>query len=93
MQFDSRIHAQADEHPLPLVFVTVSGAHLYGFPSPDSDYDLRGAHVLPVRDIAGLGPGREAQRVARRILCQAGAKRLTAAAARLSLIRASIFLK
>ena len=25
------------------LFVTVSGAHLYGFPSPDSDVDLRGA--------------------------------------------------
>ncbi len=24
------------------LFVTVSGAHLYGFPSPDSDVDLRG---------------------------------------------------
>jgi|GEM_PF-54009 len=33
------------EHPL--VFATVSGAHLYGFPSPDSDFDLRGVHVLP----------------------------------------------
>jgi predicted nucleotidyltransferase len=32
-------------HPL---FATVSGAHLYGFPSPDSDVDLRGAFVLPV---------------------------------------------
>ena len=35
-------------------FVTVSGAHLYGFPSPDSDFDLRGVHVLPVRDVVGL---------------------------------------
>ena len=24
------------------LFVTISGAHLYGFPSPDSDVDLRG---------------------------------------------------
>jgi predicted nucleotidyltransferase len=46
-------------HPYPLVFATVSGAHLYGFPSPDSDYDLRGCHVLPVREVVGLGPGRE----------------------------------
>lgn len=36
--------------PSPL-FATVSGAHLYGFPSPDSDVDLRGAFVLPVRDV------------------------------------------
>jgi predicted nucleotidyltransferase len=32
----------------------ISGAHLYGFPSPDSDFDLRGAHVLPVHDVIGL---------------------------------------
>jgi uncharacterized protein len=40
--------------PYPLLFATLSGAHLYGFPSPDSDYDLRGAHVLPVEGVAGL---------------------------------------
>jgi predicted nucleotidyltransferase len=46
-------------HPYPLIFATISGAHLYGFPSPDSDYDLRGCHVLPVREVVGLDPGRE----------------------------------
>ena len=35
-------------------FVTVSGAHLYGFPSPDSDVDLRGCHQLPLAEIVGL---------------------------------------
>ena len=45
--------------PYPLLFVTISGAHLYGFPSPDSDYDLRGVHVLPLRDVVGLVGGRE----------------------------------
>lgn len=39
--------------PEPL-FATVSGAHLYGFASPDSDVDLRGAFVLPLRDLLGL---------------------------------------
>ena len=33
-------------HPFTLVFATISGAHLYGFPSPDSDFDLRGVHLL-----------------------------------------------
>jgi hypothetical protein len=37
----------------------VSGAHLYGFPSPDSDYDLRGVHVLPASESLGLLPKRE----------------------------------
>jgi predicted nucleotidyltransferase len=46
-------------HPYPLLFATVSGAHLYGFPSADSDYDLRGAHVLPVREVVGLNSARE----------------------------------
>lgn len=36
------------------LFVTVSGADLYGFPSPDSDVDLRGSHLLPLRDVLGL---------------------------------------
>jgi uncharacterized protein len=40
--------------PYPLLFATVSGAHLYGFPSPDSDYDLRGVHILPAREVVGL---------------------------------------
>ncbi|GAC1633109.1 MAG: nucleotidyltransferase domain-containing protein [Candidatus Acidiferrum sp.] len=43
--------------PYPLVFVTVSGAHLYGFPSVDSDYDLRGMHVLPAKEVVGLDLG------------------------------------
>src|SRR4028119_1010586 len=40
--------------PYPLLFATVSGAHLYGFPSADSDYDLRGVHLLPLSDPVGL---------------------------------------
>jgi len=54
-----RLRAEVLRHPYRLVFATVSGAHLYGFPSPDSDYDLRGCHVLPVREVVGLDPGRE----------------------------------
>jgi predicted nucleotidyltransferase len=41
------------------LFVTVSGAHLYGFPSEDSDIDLRGSHRLPLADLVGLRPPRE----------------------------------
>ena len=36
--------------PYPLLFATISGSHLYGFPSADSDYDLRGVHILPLPD-------------------------------------------
>jgi predicted nucleotidyltransferase len=42
------------EQPDPLLFATVSGAHLYGFPSRDSDVDLRGVHLLPVEELLGL---------------------------------------
>jgi len=38
------------------IFATISGAHLYGFASPDSDVDLRGAFMLPARDVLGLHP-------------------------------------
>lgn len=50
---------QVHDHPYPLLFATLSGAHLYGFPSPDSDFDLRGAHILPLRAIVGLDVGDE----------------------------------
>ncbi|GAB2749856.1 DNA polymerase beta superfamily protein [Streptomyces bullii] len=42
------------EQPDPVLFATVSGAHLYGFPSRDSDVDLRGAHLLPTAALVGL---------------------------------------
>jgi uncharacterized protein len=54
-----RLLHHVESHPYPLVFTTISGAHLYGFPSPDSDYDLRGVHVLPLREVVGLKHGRE----------------------------------
>src|ERR1051325_4172617 len=41
------------------LFVVVSGAHLYGFASPESDIDLRGAHLLDLRQLVGLRPPRE----------------------------------
>lgn len=43
----------------PLLFSTVSGAHLYGFPSVDSDVDLRGVHLLPAAEVVGLRTGPE----------------------------------
>jgi predicted nucleotidyltransferase len=50
---------QVADHPYPLIFATISGAHLYGFPSPDSDFDLRGVHVLPLKEVVGLHAGPE----------------------------------
>lgn len=48
-----------DSQHHPLLFATISGAHLYGFPSADSDYDLRGVHILPTTEVVGINPGRE----------------------------------
>ena len=56
---DPRLLAEVAAPPFPLLFVTISGAHIYGFPSPDSDYDLRGVHLLPLRQVVGLRPGDE----------------------------------
>lgn len=59
MIHDPRLTQQVREHGYPLLFATISGAHLYGFPSPDSDFDLRGVHVLPIREVVGLETGPE----------------------------------
>jgi uncharacterized protein len=34
--------------------VYLSGAHAYGFPSPDSDLDLKAIHVVPTRALLGF---------------------------------------
>lgn len=37
-----------------MIFTTISGAHLSGFPSADSDYDLQEVHFLPLEQFVGL---------------------------------------
>lgn len=54
MTIDPLLSRIVAAQPYPLLFATISGAHLYGFPSPDSDFDLRGAHVLPLERVVGL---------------------------------------
>lgn len=49
----------------PPLFATISGAHLYGFDSPDSDVDLRGAFVLSLDDVLGLDQPKETLTVSR----------------------------
>src|SRR5216684_6824727 len=34
--------------------VSLSGAHAYGFPSPDSDLDLKAIHVAKTEDLLGF---------------------------------------
>ncbi len=40
----------------PVVSLALSGAHAYGFESPDSDLDLKGVHVQAAQDLLGLDP-------------------------------------
>jgi predicted nucleotidyltransferase len=56
---DPRLHQAVSAPPYPLLFATISGAHLYGFPSADSDYDLRGVHLLPAEKLLALEVGDE----------------------------------
>ncbi|AWN21994.1 nucleotidyltransferase [Deinococcus irradiatisoli] len=59
LTFPAPLYDAARTHPYPLLFATVSGAHLYGFASPDSDWDLRGVHLLPATEVLGLHELRE----------------------------------
>lgn len=38
------------------VVVSLSGGHAYGFPSPDSDLDLKAVHLVPTEKLLGLSP-------------------------------------
>ncbi|MEB3829593.1 nucleotidyltransferase domain-containing protein [Phormidium sp. CCY1219] len=59
MTVNSQLLEIISHQPYPLLFSTLSGAHLFGFPSQDSDYDLRGVHILPLAEVVGLHPLRE----------------------------------
>jgi uncharacterized protein len=55
------LNALLEQLPYPTVFATVSGSHLYGFPSADSDFDLRASHVLPPEALFSLRAPRETE--------------------------------
>jgi predicted nucleotidyltransferase len=55
----TRTYSLLERAPYRLAFVTISGAHLYGFPSADSDFDLRGMHVTPLARVLSMFPYRE----------------------------------
>lgn len=58
MSFEScQLHAASEyleERPERHMVASVSGAHAYGFPSPDSDVDLKCVHVVPTSRLLGL---------------------------------------
>jgi predicted nucleotidyltransferase len=49
----TRVLAEEEARREHLV-VYLSGAHAYGFPSPDSDLDLKAIHIAPTGDLLGL---------------------------------------
>src|SRR5262249_49586092 len=51
-----RVIAEEERNRSHLV-IALSGAHAYGFPSPDSDLDLKAIHIDPTAKILGLSPG------------------------------------
>ena len=46
----------AEEEQRRHLVIHLSGAHAYGFPSPDSDLDLKAIHVEPASRLLGLSP-------------------------------------
>lgn len=53
------LRTEAAHYPYRLSFAAISRAHLDGFLSQDSDYDLRGVHILPAKEAVGLLPKQE----------------------------------
>ncbi|MBX3250521.1 MAG: nucleotidyltransferase domain-containing protein [Myxococcales bacterium] len=50
----ARRFLEAHAPPGRLLQCGVTGAHAYGFPSPDSDVDLKGVHLAPTAALLGL---------------------------------------
>jgi predicted nucleotidyltransferase len=46
----------AEEQSRRHLAIYLSGSHAYGFPSPDSDLDLKAVHTEPTRNLLGLSP-------------------------------------
>jgi len=60
-----RFVAQYPPPGKPLM-VGITGSHYYGFPSPDSDIDLKGIHVAPVDQVLGLDSPRDTHDIIQR---------------------------
>jgi len=50
-----------EAQPIPgrVLLCAITGSHIYGFPSADSDLDLKGIHLTPLRRLLGLGRPKE----------------------------------
>lgn len=48
------LEAKRPSAPGPVLFLGLTGAHAYGFPSPDSDLDLKAVHAVDAARLLGL---------------------------------------
>ena len=58
-EIDSRLAKVASEEGVRYLMAVESGSRAWGFPSPDSDYDVRFLYVRPRRDYLALGKMRD----------------------------------
>ena len=56
---DRELGAIADEQDVRILFAVESGSRAWGFPSPDSDYDVRFVYAHPPDWYLSLTPGRD----------------------------------
>ncbi len=49
-----RRFVDGNKPPGQMLLCAVTGSHHYGFPSPDSDLDLKGIHLSPIESLLGL---------------------------------------
>ena len=59
LTFDHELARRFVAHAAPdvdVVLIGLTGAHAYGFPSPDSDLDLKCIHIAPTASLLGLSP-------------------------------------
>ena len=54
----ARRFVAAQPVPGDLLLCGITGSHHYGFPSPDSDIDIKGIHLAPLEHVIGLTPAR-----------------------------------
>lgn len=58
-EIDARLTAIEEEHDVRLLLAVESGSRAWGFPSPDSDYDVRFIYVRQRDRYLSLTPGRD----------------------------------
>lgn len=58
-EIDARLTAIEEEHDVRLLLAVESGSRAWGFPSPDSDYDVRFVYVRRRDWYLSLAPGRD----------------------------------